>query len=197
MSDYTYLDYFGYGIMAQREMLETLTQRPLEQVSYPSMHTHLLDYRVVVQRLQDIPDKEVEYEGVRLQPRSVLRENYGPTFETHNMIKQPGARAYGVIWKVTERELRLIREWQLEPWGWFEAVKGLSIRIGDRTVHCHSEMLRGEQGFDKSRTLLTPTDLVKDPRADNFTYSPLSPLAKSLEKASEVAELFWADNPRT
>lgn len=99
--------YFGFGANASPKMIHTLLGRVPK-----SERAILKNYRLYIQPWKAIP----------LSARSTLIDSWTPCFRCYVIRPKRGSSVEGKIWHVTEREKKILDEWDMADGRWTESV---------------------------------------------------------------------------
>lgn len=175
------IQYFAYGAMALEggAVLEALLGRkPHKRASSP----RLLNFRLVTQRLEHIPDCVIRAAPTSISPRAMLQAVWPPNFRSYTVVPCKGSSVRGEVFEIDERERRLLLEYELVPWGWQVAMNHLPAD-GGGIWYCTTEVLRPGQRYDHFFKVGT-----------EYPPLPVADLNKTLEVATRVGREFRAHN---
>ncbi len=107
------LCYFGYGAHRDPDLISALFGRLPD-----GKNAVLAGFSLCIQHLSHAPTNIVaEAENTR-SPQELLKEFWPDDFRVYTIRRKPGSEAHGIVWLITPEERKLIREWQLMPYGW-------------------------------------------------------------------------------
>lgn len=124
-----YFHYFGYGANQSADMLAAIIGRKPKGIS-----ASVNNYELCVLSWQNIP----------LKIKKILRPGWGPGFRSYFIRPCRGKSVTGRVFKVTNKERRLIARWEIEGL-WYqpalvEAIypNGRSCRAGTQIIEDYS-----------------------------------------------------------
>ncbi|MFA7209239.1 MAG: hypothetical protein WC120_03050 [Parcubacteria group bacterium] len=125
------LDYFGYGTNRDLEMMSAMVGR--EKIE--GVKGKLLGFELCVQKIDDIPGEIIGTAPSRLSPREIVSKAFDDNFELYIIRPKVNAVTYGTIWKLTEEEYGLVRDWELLEYGMQEDIKAIAMDSEGKIVN--------------------------------------------------------------
>ncbi len=115
--------YFGFGTNKDLAMMEAIVGRE----NIEGEPGKLIGYEICIQRADQFRTDVPETSPVTATPKDLIIKTWGPKFEMFVSRPNPGAVAYGTIWKITPLELEYVREWELVDYGAQEDAWGTAV----------------------------------------------------------------------
>ncbi|GEM_PF-1822960 len=171
------IHYFGYGAMANPAIMEAL----LGRLPKGDDRGKLNGWSLAIQNLAHLPDVPMKHDEVEINPRTLMRQEWGDHFRSYTIVRNGAGTVYGTVWSyLTPQERELLREWELIPWGWFKDMPEVSVRTVGLTTCC-TESIGDGQDYDRE------VDFITDNKP------PLLMLeADVIAQAQEVNEEFFS-----
>ena len=136
--------YFGYGANRDARMMKAITGADLK--GKPAV---LRDFKLVVQKLDQLPDTILSTAPAPVSPRAAVAANWLESFESYNIKENPDGKVTGTLWELTPQERELVRDWELVDFGWYEDKKVKIITQDGQEVEAQTEGLRAGQKYDR------------------------------------------------
>jgi hypothetical protein len=140
--------YFGYGVNRDPKFLSTLLGVGVSDLS--GQPATLQDYKLAVQRLDQVPDSISDKAPIQISPRTILERNWKlGEFASYCVIPSRASQVSGVIWSLTPEQRERIRDWELADFGWFKDCVGIAITNEGKRLTVVTEKLGEGQDFDR------------------------------------------------
>jgi len=125
------LNYFGYGTNRTLDMMAAIIGRK----EIEGIYGKLLGFELCIQKIDDIPDKILQTAPFPSSPRKIISECFNNDFELYIIRPREKAITYGIIWKITQQEYELVRDWELLEFGMQEDVKAVAIDAKGKIIN--------------------------------------------------------------
>lgn len=172
-----HVNYFGYGALAHLSVVTALLGRKPEK---RGMNPRLDDFKLVTQRLDQMPDRVLRKAPVHKSARSILQEAWPAGFRSYTIVPCKGERVKGQVYEINEQERALILEWELVPFGWMRELKNVAVK-GGGIFYCTTEGLGVGQPYDHDFTV-----------QNDFPPPLLTEQDRLIKTATRVGEEFRA-----
>lgn len=138
--------YFGYGANRDPRILSVvLGRKESDFIGTPAI---IKGYKLVVQKLNDIPDTIIPTSPVKISPRELLEQSWDDKFNSY-IIKQDAKSAVsGILWEITEEERERIKDWELVDFGWPEECQVLASDNLGNLFMASTERMISDQDYD-------------------------------------------------
>jgi|SRR3989338_3809148 len=139
------LNYFSYGASAHMAVITALLGR---NPTRRGIHQRLDDYKLVTQRLDQVPDRVLHSAPIPKSARRILQEAWPTGFRSYTIVPCKGEHVKGQVYEIAEKERELILEWELVPFGWMREFKEVKVE-GGGIFYCTTEGLGIGQSYDR------------------------------------------------
>jgi hypothetical protein len=141
--------YAGYGANRDPQMIEAIVGQPAERIA----EVALMDVELCIQRIDQTPNRPAAGSPVQLSIREILEsdDSWGKDsdFKTYTIRRKQGGVVLGSLFSLTEQQRKLIAEWEMIEYGWFEAMK-VRVELPDASrAVAETEGLRHGQAIDR------------------------------------------------
>lgn len=114
--------YFGYGANRDQKMMEWITGTK-ELKGTPAV---LKGYKLVVQRLDQIPDEVLPTAPAPYSARHNVAANWAESFTSYTIKEDSESEVHGTLWELSQQDRDLVRDWELIDFGWY---KDLNVKV--------------------------------------------------------------------
>jgi hypothetical protein len=87
----------------------------------------LLGYALCIQKINDISAKVLKTAPSPRSPREILTTCFDKKFELYIIKPKAHAVTYGTLWKLTPKEIDLVKDWEMLAFGMQEDINGVVI----------------------------------------------------------------------
>jgi len=124
------ISYFGYGTNRDHDMMAAMIGR----TNLSGANGIILNYELVIQNLEHIPDKVLSTAPVARSPREIMRAALGGNAKLYIIRPKSGAITYGTIWQITQEEYEMVRDWELLDFGMQEDMQVMAQKETDEEI---------------------------------------------------------------
>lgn len=137
--------YFGYGANRDQKMMEWITGTK-ELKGTPAV---LKGYKLVVQRLDQIPDLALSAAPAPFSAREMVVMNWPEDFTSYTIKEDPEGEVHGTLWELSPQDRDLVRDWELIDFGWYKDLK-VTVKTEDgRELEVQTEGIGDGQEYDR------------------------------------------------
>ncbi|OGK43666.1 hypothetical protein A2957_02860 [Candidatus Roizmanbacteria bacterium RIFCSPLOWO2_01_FULL_38_11] len=166
----TYVKYFGFGTNKDLDMMVHMVGRS-DLVGEPG---RLIGFDVCIQKSREMREEIPETSPLKIPPKDLIIQNWGPDFDMFVSRPNPNGIAYGTIWDLTQDEIDLVKEWEAVDYGVQDEVWAIAIDSKGHFVQVETQ------------TLLKPTDKI-DRIITGEDYDPyIAPKKSMLDLADDI-----------
>lgn len=136
--------YLGYGANRDPEMMEAIIGSKPKSLGSIA----IIGMELVVQKLSQITDDILPTSPIPQSPRQIIDSAWGKDsgFEAYGIRKDPNSSVDTTLYEITPRKRKLILEWKLVPYGWYDETTIPVELPDDSLVHAKTEaFLRGQE----------------------------------------------------
>lgn len=138
--------YFGYGVTRDPQMMAAiLAKSETELVGIPAT---LEGYKLVVQRLDQVPDTINHNAPKPISPRTILKGSWGNDYVSYEIWQESEGKVSGTVWELTPDERERIRDWELNDFGWHEECEGRAFDAEGNAINVIAERIISDQAYD-------------------------------------------------
>lgn len=137
--------YFGYGANRDPKMMGWITGNT-ELKGKPAV---LKGYRLVVQRLDQIPDEILDTAPVSYSARDMIVANWPDSFTSYTIKEDPEGEVHGTLWELTQQDRDLVRDWELIDFGWYKDRRVKVTTEDGQELEVQTEGIGDGQEYDR------------------------------------------------
>ena len=142
----TFIKYFGFGTNKDLDMMVHMVGRS-DLVGEPGK---LIGFDVAIQKSREMREDIPETSPLKITPRQLIINNWGPDFDMFVSVPNPNGIAYGTIWDLTPEEIELVKEWEAVDYGVQDEVWAIAIDSKGHFVQVETQtLLRSTDKIDR------------------------------------------------
>jgi hypothetical protein len=168
--------YFGYATTRELEMMKAITGKE----NLFGQQATLKGYSLYVQRLDQIPNKVIPNSPEPISAQRILQNNWGESFISYVIKSDENGQVRGVVWELDELDYKLLKNWELNDYGWFKDLETNVILENGETI----SIITGELGDGQ--------EIDHEVEGDDYPSYLIEP-ERLLQRAKEVREQYLED----
>ncbi len=129
-----FINYFGYGSNRDLAMMAAMVGRK----NISGVPARLLGYALCIQKIKDISGKVLKTAPSPRSPREILTNCFDNKFELYIIKPKAHAITYGTLWKLTPREVDLVKDWEMLAFGMQEDINAVVVDHKGKTIPAYT-----------------------------------------------------------